>query len=116
MDHTVLGGIAWRPADRFELGFDAVLSEGDASLDPFDFDLPEGYSNPNQSYDFTQTHLQSDLDFTRIELGVRLSYQASEMLSVYGGYRYLDYEDDAPYLYDTSGEVSFYSAGVAWTF
>ena len=54
--------------------------------------------------------------FDGLEFGVRFRYEASELLAVWGGYRYLDYEDDTPYLYDTSGEVSFYSLGLAWTF
>lgn len=43
-------------------------------------------------------------------------YRVNERAYVTGGYRYLDYEDDAPYLYDTSGSVSFYSLGIGWLF
>jgi len=35
---------------------------------------------------------------------------------VTGGYRYLDFDDSSPYLYDTSGSVDFYNAGIGWSF
>ncbi len=53
---------------------------------------------------------------TRWELGFDFRHTVNQLLSVWGGYRYLDFEDDAPYLYDTSGSVDFYSLGLAWTF
>ena len=96
-----------------------MLVYADAALDPFDFDVTADYNlggRPNQSYDFSQTYTFSDLDVSRTELGARFRYAATELLAVWGYYRYLDFEDDAPYLYDTSGSVSFYSLGLAWTF
>ena len=115
---TFVGGVSFQPAEGWELGLDAVLSEADASLDQFDFIVPADYlaRNVNQSYDFTQTHTYSDLDVSRLELGLRFRYQTGERFAFYGGYRYLDFEDDAPYLYDTSGTVDLYHLGVGWTF
>ena len=31
-------------------------------------------------------------------------------------YHYIDYQDDAPYLYDTSGEYQFIAAALGWVF
>ena len=73
-------------------------------------------ANPNMSFDFSESYLNSDLDVSRVELGLRFSYEVNELLAFWGRYRWLDYEDDAPYLCDTSGEISLYSLGLAWTF
>ena len=115
-DNTFLGGVEWQPSERLEIGVDGVWSLGEASLDQFVFVVPDSYlaENPNQSYDFSQTHLNSDIDFDRVELGLRFTYDVSELLGLWGGYRFLDYEDDAPYLADTSGEIEYYSFGLAW--
>ncbi len=94
------------------------MNTAEASLDPFSF--PEGEvfaaSRPNQWYDFTRTHTFSDLDTTFQEVALKAKYRVNERTYLTGGYRYLDYEDDAPYLYDTSGSVDFYSLGIGWLF
>ena len=53
---------------------------------------------------------------SRLELGVHGRFEINDGLGIVAGYRYLDFEDDAPYLYDTSGSVDFYNLGVAWAF
>ncbi len=115
-DNTFLGGIEWKPSERLEIGIDGVWSLGDASLDQFVFVVPESYLavNPNQSFDFSETHLNSDVDFDRFEFGLRFNYEVSELMGIWGGYRVLDYEDDAPYLEDTTGKIEYVSFGLAW--
>lgn len=71
---------------------------------------------PNQSFDFSLTHTNSDLDTTFVEAGVEARYRVSERLFVSGGYRYLDFEDEAPYLLDGNGSADFYRLGVGWEF
>ena len=95
-----------------------MWSSADASLDPFELDAPADFlaANPNMSFDFSQSHLNSDLDVTRLELGVRLEVTLGERLALYGAYRYLEFDDDAPYLADTSGSVDLVSAGLGWVF
>ena len=97
-----------------EIGIDGVWNDADAALEAFEFVAP--FVNPNMSYDFTQTHLNSDLDVSRFELGVHGRFDVAEKFGIVAGYRYLDFEDDAPYLYDTTGSASIYSLGVGWIF
>lgn len=95
-----------------------MWSEADAAFEPFEIMVPEDYlaRNVNQSYDFSRTHTYSDLDISRLELGAGVRYQASERIGLRAGYRYIDFEDNAPYLEDTTGSVDFYSIAVAWAF
>ena len=96
-----------------EISVDGVWNDADAALEAFDFGVtPFGF----MSYDFSLTHTNSDLDVSRLELGIHGRFAVGEQASIVAGYRWADFEDDAPYLYDTSGSVSIYSLGVAWSF
>ena len=82
--------------------------------------MPEGEAfastRPNQSYDFSQTHTNSDLDTTYLEAALNGRYQVKPGVYVTGSYRYLDFQDEAPYLGDTSGSVDYYGLGLGWKF
>ena len=49
---------------------------------------------PHQSFDFTQTWTNSDLDTAFIEAGIQARYDVKEDLYVTAGYRYLDIDYD----------------------
>ncbi len=118
-DSTFMAGLTIKPSEALEIGFDAVYSNADGSLEQFTFDgVPADFlaNRPNQSYDFTHAHTYSDLDVTRLELALTFNYAFNETMSLWGGYRYIDLEDDAPYLYEVTGSVDFYSLGLAWGF
>jgi len=72
-------------------------------------------NKPNQSYDFTNTYLASDLDSTRFQVGVNARYHFKPAVWVSGEYTYIDYQDDASYLYNTTGTVDVYSLSVGWS-
>lgn len=116
--NTLIGGFSVKPNDRITVGFDLAWNSSDAGLDPFVFSVPAEYlaANPNQSYDFSLSNTYSDLDVTRWEASLNARYQASDALFLTGSYRRADYQDDAPYLYDTSGSLELYSLGLGWVF
>ena len=100
------------------MSLDAAWNSAQAALAPFRFLDGEAFAaaRPNQSYDFSATHTHSDLDTTFVEIGLKAKYRVGERTFLTGGYRYLDFDDASPYLYDTSGSADFYSIGVGWTF
>jgi hypothetical protein len=104
--------------DRFEIGFDAAWNEAEAGLDPFNFVVPPEFStlNPVQSFDFGQVSGYSNLDTSRIEIGTDARFRFTERFWLFGGYRYLEYEDDEPVLVDSDGSVDLYQLGLGWTF
>jgi hypothetical protein len=71
---------------------------------------------PLLTYDFSLTPSYSDLDVTRVDALVDARYAFDERLFVRGMYRYVDYADDAPYLYDTSGRNHLFAASLGWMF
>ena len=116
--NTFLGGISVGEQKRWKVKFDLGWNRADASLDPFRFENGEAWSasKPNQYYDFSQTNTYSDLDTTFWQAKLYGRYYVKKSLYVTAGYQYLDLQDDAPYLYDTSGSVDIYNFGVGWSF
>ena len=115
---TVVGGIKVKPSDKFYFKVDVARNASEAEIDPFR--MPEGEAwaapKPHQSYDFSRTHLNSDIDTTYTDASLKLSYRVTEGMYVLGGYRHIDFEDDAPYLGDDTGDVGFFNLGVGWKF
>ena len=58
----------------------------------------------------------SDLKVQEIEYYLGCSYDFSEVLSINLNASYTDYEDDEPYLYDTSGDLLLVNAGLTFRF
>ena len=116
--NTLLAGLTLTPSEGLEIALDTVWSDAEAGLLPFDFVVPAEFlaANPNMSYDFSRTHLASDLDVSRIELGARVQWSIHERLAVHGAYRWIDFDDDAPYRGDDTGKIEFVSLGLGWLF
>ena len=72
--------------------------------------------NSAQYYNFSQTNTYSDLDTEFWEARLYGRYYVMRSLYLTAGYQYLDYQDNAPYLYDTTGSVDIYNLGVGWSF
>lgn len=71
---------------------------------------------PIQSWDFSQAHLFSDLDVTRTDLTLSGRWQFGGPWWLDARARFAEYEDDAPYLYDTSGQLDDLSLAVGRRF
>ena len=70
-----------------------------------DFSVPEFTAKyPLMSYDFSLTHTNSDLDITRLDVNLHGQYRLSEAAWVEAEFRHATHDDDAPYLWDTTGE------------
>lgn len=115
---TLFGGLQLKPIERLELDLSIAWNQADAALSPFELTAPADYlaRNPNQSFDFTDTWRNSDLDLSRIEGAIAVRYTLTGRLSLSGEYRYVEVQDDAPYLEDVSGSVDFWSLGLGWRF
>jgi len=66
--------------------------------------------------DFSQTQTYSDLDVQQIDGSLNAKYLVSDSIWVRGAYHYIDYADDAPYLYDTTGRNHLFTAALGWIF
>jgi hypothetical protein len=115
--NTLMAGAKYGKKDKMELGVDLGWMQAEAGLAPFELTAPDyEATHPSMSFDFSQTDTYSDLDSTRIdaELWAKIWFRANFWLRL--RYHYVDYQDDAQYLYDTSGTYQFAAASVGWAF
>lgn len=112
----MLAGILLQPSESFEIDLGFAWNSSDASLGQFDFVVDSALLNPNQSYDFTHTHENSDLEISRVEVSLGLQYDINDSVFLGGHYRWIDVTDDAPYRGDLGGEINFYSLSLGWVF
>lgn len=112
-----MAGLRLKPADNWELGLGLTWISSKAGLDPFSLPAPDYVAtHPAMSYDFSLSNTYSDLDTSRIEAELDATYHINRTFRINAGYRYADFSDDAPYLYDTSGSISLYLLALGWSF
>ncbi len=110
-------GIVVKPVDRLRVDLSGTWTQSDAAIDPFDLSAPDYVAtHPPTAYDFSQSHLYSDLDVTRYDAQLAATYDLADRYWLSLQYRYAELEDDAPYLYDTSGSFQRYGAAFGLRF
>lgn len=67
-------------------------------------------------YNFTEVKYYSDLEVTRIGLTGNLDVMLTSQWGWYAGFLFDDYEDDAPYLVDTTGNYYWLYSGFSFMF
>lgn len=116
-NHVLSGGVNVRPSDRLALGVQLAYVSSAASIDPFDLSRPEYTERfPLIALDFSQTHTYSDIDTDNTEARVDARLRVSDRVWVQGLYRWVDYNDDAPLLYDTSGRNQIFAISLRYGF
>jgi hypothetical protein len=112
-----MAGINVRPARPLTIALLASYTASDFAMDPMTLNGGEFAETQHlMPYDYSKNHTFSDLDVSRFDGSAELRYQVSKAFSLRGLYRYVDYQDDAPYLYDTSGTVHIVSGGFGLVF
>lgn len=73
-------------------------------------------THPQSAFNFTSTNTYSDLDVSRIDGDLMVKFKFSDDFWMRFNWRYVDYTDDAPYLYDTSGTAQWATIAAGWYF
>ena len=114
---SLLAGVSIHPSENWRVGFDFGYTEAEAALDPFELRADDYVAiTPPMSFDFSRTHTYSDLDVDRLNFDAMFKYKFSPAFWMRLWYRFIDYNDNAPFLYDTTGSVQWVSASVGWAF
>jgi len=114
---TIMGGIRFEPGKRWDLGLHLGYTAADAALDQFDLSAPDySATHGSMSFDFSQSHTYSALNVNRFDGKFDVRYKIRDDFWVRFWYRYVDYTDDSPYMYDTSGKVSWTTLAAGWNF
>ncbi len=115
--NSLMAGLQYQVKDKMELGIDFGLTQSEAALAPFELPADDYVdTHPTMSFDFTNTYTNSDLDSTRIDADLWAKFWFKDNIWLRLRYHYVDYQDDAPYLYDTSGKYQYATAAVGWAF
>ncbi len=115
--NVLTAGLNLRPADRLDVSFQANYADATAAMDPFDLSRPDFTARfPAMQWDFSQTPGYSDLDVRSVDAWLDARYRLTERAFVRGAYRYVDFDDQAPYLYDTTGRNHLVFLALGWTF
>jgi hypothetical protein len=114
--NTLLGGIKIHPG-QWVLGLNLGYTTATGGMDPYELTADDYEAiTPSMSFDFSQSHTYSDLDVSRLSGDINLKYKFTDALWMRFWYRYVDFTDDQPYLFDTSGTVQWATASVGWKF
>jgi len=115
--NTLMAGITLHPNEDFSLSMNITYTGSEAAIDSFEL-LAEDYveAHPVMAYDFSESNTYSDLDMTRIDFDIDGRYLLTDDVWMSLRYRYAKFEDDAPYLYDTTGSFSMITAALGWIF
>ena len=115
--NALMAGLKFKKMDKMELGLDLSWMQAEAGLAPFDLSADDYVADhPPMSYDFSETHTYSNLDSTRVDADLWAKFFFTENLWLRLRYHYIDYTDDAPYLYDTSGTYQYVAGALGWVF
>jgi hypothetical protein len=115
--NSLMAGFQYQVKDKMELGIDFSWTQSEAGLAPFELPADDYVAtHPTMSFDFTNTYTNSDLDSTRIDADLWAKFWFANNIWLRLRYHYVDYQDDAPYLYDTSGKYQYATAAVGWLF
>lgn len=108
-----------KPTDTVSLSLGVSYVDSQASMDTIMFGpiTAEAQAElPHPYYDFTEVHMYSDLEMTRIGFNGNLNVMLASNWGWYLGFLYDDYEDDAPYLVDTTGNYYWLYSGFRFMF
>lgn len=115
--NTLMAGLKYQTKNKTEFGIDFSWMQAEAGLAPFDLSADDYVeTHPVMSYDFSQTNTYSDLDNTRIDADLWAKFWFNSKWWLRLRYHYADFQDDAPYLYDTSGTYQYAAAAVGLVF
>ena len=116
--NTGLGGLKFKVTDAIKFGLDLAYVNGTAGMDQFRFTRAEEWAapKPNQDFDMSQVHTYSDIDQTRFQSDLWGKFGIGKSLFIYADWKYIDFADDDPYISNVTGEISWYSLSLGWSF
>ncbi len=115
--NSILGGIKVHPGDRWDLGLNVTYTASEGGLDPFELPADDYVAiTPPMSYDFSKTNTYSNIDVDRFNFDAMLKYKFDNDIWLRFWYQIADFDDNDPYLYDTTGMVQWATVTAGWSF
>ncbi len=115
--NSILAGVKVRPGSRWDLGLNVTYTASEGGLDPFDLPADDYVAiTPPMSYDFSKSNTYSNIDIDRFNFDAMLKYKFDNDIWLRFWYQIADFNDNDPYLYDTTGMVQWATVTAGWSF
>jgi len=115
--NSLLAGVKIHPSKKWGLGFNFGYTASEAGMNQFDLSADDYVAmTPTMSYDFSKSHTYSDLDMSRLNFDAMFKLKFTDNTWMRLWYNIVDFTDDAPYLYDTTGTVQIGTITAGWSF
>ncbi|MCK5539596.1 MAG: hypothetical protein KAI69_01600 [Deltaproteobacteria bacterium] len=118
--HTLLLSADFEASEKLNFNGGIIFNWGEAEMDNLSASYFEGKQPATFGYDhdlaFAVWEDNSDLDIEEIEYYIGCTYDFNERLTINFNASYTDFNDDEPYLYDTTGDLLLVNAGLTFRF
>ena len=115
--NSILAGVKIHPGNSWDLGLNMTYTASEGGLDPFDLPADDYVANtPPMSYDFSKSNTYSNIDIDRFNFDAMLKYKFDNEVWLRFWYQIADFNDNDPYLYDTTGMVQWATVTAGWSF
>jgi hypothetical protein len=115
--NSILAGIKIHPGNSWDLGLNMTYTASEGGLDPFELPADDYVAvTPVMSYDFSKSNTYSNIDIDRFNFDAMLKYKFDNDVWLRFWYQIADFNDNDPYLYDTTGMVQWATVTAGWSF
>jgi len=115
--NSILAGIKIHPGNSWDLGLNMTYTASEGGLDPFELSADDYVAvTPPMSYDFSKSNTYSNIDIDRFNFDAMLKYKFDNDIWLRFWYQIADFNDNDPYLYDTTGMVQWATVTAGWSF
>jgi hypothetical protein len=115
--NSILAGVKIHPGNNWDLGLNMTYTGSEGGLDPFELPADDYVANtPSMSYDFSKSNTYSNIDVDRFNFDAMLKYKFDNEVWLRFWYQIADFNDNDPYLYDTTGMVQWATVTAGWSF
>jgi hypothetical protein len=118
-DNNILtAGLNLRGSEKLDFALAFSWMNSKATMLPFSVTITPEFAAlvPKDTYDYQDTDGYSDIDVSRVYADLTARYRLNARTGLRGWYRYVNYSDEAPILYDTTGKNHVFGAAISWTF
>ena len=115
--NSLLAGVKIHASKRWGLGFNVGYTVSESGMNQFDLPADDYVAiTPPTSYDFSKSHTYSQIDVNRLNFDAMFKLKFTDDLWMRLWYNIVDFTDDSPYLYDTTGTVQIATITAGWSF
>jgi hypothetical protein len=112
---TFTAGLSLMPSEKTSIFLNLAYTDSTASFDQIN--VPDPAEQPAVgNFDFTEIHEYSDLDVSQLDFTLNGAQKLTDRMTLKLGGAYRVYDDNEVYLFDGSGDLWVFNAGLSFLF